>query len=334
MKLPRDRRFCLIGGGIMFKAFLPHFAARNGGRCRALVLSNSEVDAAWSPAGEIGIDRLCAELGLDFRDVAAKGCKHLIEIVREEELNVCIVMSWRAIFTRAFIECFEGRIFNLHNSALPQFRGAGGFTWQIMQGRRRVGATVHQVVSCVDAGKMLLQAERDVAAGSRRPEDYMREFMALCEAEIFPSLATTILEADTLDLTAQDAQAASYFPMFYTPENGLIDFSWSPKDVVQFVDSVGSPYAGGRFDYGDRRFFAGRCDLVADDAGAHPFMKGLIIDVTAMGITVIAAKGSVRLHAIRTESGDMVKPANFRIGDRVYNNPDDLHNALRYRHSI
>jgi len=334
MKLPSNRRFCLIGGGAMYKAFLPHFAAHNRGRFSALVVSNLEVDNAWSPVGDKSIDVLCAELELEFCDVPAKGCKHLADAVDQHDLNVCVVMGWRAIFTQAFLDCFDGSIFNLHTSALPDFRGAGGFTWQIMQGRRKVGATVHQIVSRVDAGKILLQAERDVAAESRTPEDYAREFLTLCESEIFPSLARTITNSSLLTLVEQNVGNATYFPMFFTPENGLIDFSWAPREVVQFVDAIGAPYPGGRFNYGDRRFFAGRCDLVNEDAGAHPFMKGLIVNSMLDGITVVAAKGHVKLYDIRTESGDAVELGSFRIGDRVYNSPDDLHNAMRYRHSI
>ena len=132
--LPPRRRFCLIGGGAMFKAFLPHFAAHNSGLCHTLVLSNIQVDADWSQTGEKSIETICSELELEFLNVPAKGCKHLTEIVTEKDLNFCIVMGWRAIFTQEFLDCFEGRIFNLHNSSLPKFRGAGGFTWQIMQG--------------------------------------------------------------------------------------------------------------------------------------------------------------------------------------------------------
>ena len=49
---------------------------------------------------------------------------------------------------------FKNKLFNLHSTGLPQNRGGGGFSWQIMMGVKSVTAR-HLVDNGIDTGPII-----------------------------------------------------------------------------------------------------------------------------------------------------------------------------------
>ena len=50
--------------------------------------------------------------------------------VRSDVIGLSIGAPW--IFNEKFIKSFGGKLINMHGTRLPQNRGGGGFSWQIM----------------------------------------------------------------------------------------------------------------------------------------------------------------------------------------------------------
>ena len=60
------------------------------------------------------------------------------------------------IFPQRFIDrC--GRILNLHNSALPRYRGMAPINWALLNRETEHGVTLHEITTAIDAGPIVAQ---------------------------------------------------------------------------------------------------------------------------------------------------------------------------------
>lgn len=76
---------------------------------------------------------------------------------------VCLAGFMR-VLTDGFLKHWHGRILNIHPSLLPAFRGTDTHKRALEAGVKNHGATVHFVVSELDSGPIVMQAEVPVLA--------------------------------------------------------------------------------------------------------------------------------------------------------------------------
>jgi len=53
-------------------------------------------------------------------------------------------------------------VINIHRSLLPKYAGLDAIFWALYHGEDKIGATVHTVSEKIDAGKIILQKEKEV----------------------------------------------------------------------------------------------------------------------------------------------------------------------------
>src|SRR5690606_35032437 len=73
---------------------------------------------------------------------------------------------------------FNNRLFNVHGTRLPQNRGGGGFSWQIMMGNRFGFCVLHQVDGGVDTGDIIATDEFIYPPAARTPSDYEKIYLS------------------------------------------------------------------------------------------------------------------------------------------------------------
>jgi phosphoribosylglycinamide formyltransferase-1 len=88
--------------------------------------------------------------------------KWYLEKLKEYQVDVVILAGFMKIVTPKFIGAFSGRIFNIHPSLLPKYKGMTSLKDAIDAGESEIGVTVHHVVPDVDSGGFLVQRVFDV----------------------------------------------------------------------------------------------------------------------------------------------------------------------------
>ena len=93
---------------------------------------------------------------VDVDNVNSQEC---VSVVRQYGADVICLMGTR-ILNEATLSSFDGiRIINIH-SADPRFmRGSPAVFWEILDGRYSIQLTIHEVVSKLDAGNILMERE-------------------------------------------------------------------------------------------------------------------------------------------------------------------------------
>jgi methionyl-tRNA formyltransferase len=121
-------------------------------------------------------------------------------------VDVGCVFAYMSILPEWFISRF-GRILNLHQSALPKYRGVGSINWALKNGEAAHGATLHELTAEVDAGPVLAQVTYSIYPGFDEVEDvYARgiEYSWTLFEQTMPLL-------DRIEGVSQDESEATYF---------------------------------------------------------------------------------------------------------------------------
>jgi formyltetrahydrofolate deformylase len=81
----------------------------------------------------------------------------LLEIVREERVELVILARYMQILSDPLCRQLEGRAINIHHSILPSFKGARPYHQANARGVKFIGATAHYVTADLDEGPIIEQ---------------------------------------------------------------------------------------------------------------------------------------------------------------------------------
>lgn len=85
--------------------------------------------------------------------------QQLAKLIDSFQPDIIALAGFMRILTNDFVEHFKGRLINIHPSLLPNFAGLHTHQRAIEAGVSEHGATVHFVITEVDAGQIILQAK-------------------------------------------------------------------------------------------------------------------------------------------------------------------------------
>ncbi len=80
------------------------------------------------------------------------------------KVEILCLAGFMRVLTDGFVKRWHGRILNIHPSLLPAFKGIDTHKRALEAGVKNHGATVHFVVSELDSGPIVMQAEVPVLA--------------------------------------------------------------------------------------------------------------------------------------------------------------------------
>lgn len=88
----------------------------------------------------------------------------LQDLIDSFEPGLVVLAGFMRILTDDFVRHYEGRMFNIHPSLLPKYRGLDTHTRALEAGDGEHGATVHFVTPDLDSGPIIIQARIAVEA--------------------------------------------------------------------------------------------------------------------------------------------------------------------------
>lgn len=89
----------------------------------------------------------------------------LIQLIDRYEPELLVLAGFMRILTDDFVRHYEGRMFNIHPSLLPKFKGLHTHRRAIEAGESEHGASVHFVTPELDGGPVIIQASVPVLEG-------------------------------------------------------------------------------------------------------------------------------------------------------------------------
>lgn len=324
IQLPEKIDFLLIGGGDLAKYTLQYLTPLFN---RVYLVSNLEWDEAWSMQNKTSIFQVSKELGIEY--INAEDYTKAKEFIFEKKPNLCLTIGSKWIFKADILDFFNGLIFNYHPTNLPKYRGGGGFSWQVLNGETKTYTTIHQMVSKIDAGKIVIKREMKVNANPI-PQDFFKATFSLAQETIISFLK--ILEKnDVLQLYTQNNNESSYFPLLKSSINGALNWDWEIEDLEKFIRAFSYPYPGSFTYYNDEKINILEAKI-ENKQSFHPFCVGLITSINENnGVNVICKNGILNISKISFKDKEIFPETILKVGNRLYTPKNLLEEGILYR---
>ncbi|RKD12403.1 formyl transferase [Pelobium manganitolerans] len=141
---------------------------------------------------------------------------------------------YRYIIAEPIIAYASGKIFNLHPSLLPDYRGCSSLTWAMINGEKRCGFTFHYINKGVDTGNIILQKEMLIEDFDTQVTLYNRVMFE--SMKYFNEVVKQVLAGDP-GYAQPDADESKYFKRG-CPHQGIIADDWNIAKKKRFVRAM------------------------------------------------------------------------------------------------
>lgn len=249
--------------------------------------------------------------------------KECLDLLAKHGCNVGISINCRNIIKKSVIDFFNGQIFNIHDSYLPNERGGALNTWRILNNIGMVGDSIHYLEEGIDTGPVIVRRELPINTQYPRPIDYLIAEVDNCKY-LIDEFIKILLKNDRVPCTPQENNKSFYFPRLFTEINGCIDWDWDAIFVERFIRGFSTPYPGAFTCYRNKQIHI--LDAYIDESVSrtfHPLCNGKIVTILDnKNVRVIAGGRALVLTEI-TVDGESVKPSEFLSVKYTLNSKSD-----------
>jgi methionyl-tRNA formyltransferase len=229
-------------------------------------------------------------------------------------LSLCSAWLFKA---KTIEEYFENRLFNLHGARLPQNRGGGGFSWQILTGNRFGFCVLHLIDEGIDTGDIVLFDEFLYPPTCRIPLHYERIYIDKNFRFLTDLLTETKVTQKNVRLIPQAEYFSTYWPRLHTITNAWIDWLSEPYELERFICAFDSPYAGAQTLLNEKKVHIKNTSLNFQDGTFHSYQSGLIYRKTKSWICVCIKGAALIIESVIDESGNDILES-MKVGDRFF----------------
>ncbi len=241
----------------------------------------------------------------------------VINFLKDLSNTFCLSIGAAWIFKTEIIKkIFKNKLFNLHGTRLPQNRGGGGFSWQIMMGNRLGFCQLHLVDGGIDTGDIVRTQEFLYPPSCRIPKDYENLY---CDKNIdfITNFIKEIQQKDTyIETSRQTEYFSSYFPRLDTLDHGWIDWTDNIYQLERFICAFDDPYEGAKCLWNNEIVYIKKVCIDFSDQSFHPYQSGIVYRKNKKYLSVCAAGGTLIIECIINSRGSSLIQ-NIKVGDRL-----------------
>ncbi len=229
---------------------------------------------------------------------------NFISEIKKLRPDIFVIVAYK-ILPKKIIQIPKYGAINLHASLLPKYRGAAPIQWAIMNGDKKTGVTIFQIVPKVDAGDILLQREIEI----EDDDDFYSLGTRLCELGskmIIKSLND--IYNQTIKFSTQNSSVATFAPKI---SKALLEINWS-WDAVKIHNWIRglSPHPGMNTKINNKRLRIFKSRAIDISYGVK---SGTIID-SANCFIIATGKGSLEILELQIEGKRKMKAEKFLRG--------------------
>jgi methionyl-tRNA formyltransferase len=111
------------------------------------------------------IAQVCRKYAVPVMQRANVNSEDFLAELRKMNIDLVISVAAPQIFKEKLIKLPGCGCINIHNSKLPKYRGMLPNFWQMFNGEKTVGTTIHFINAGIDDGDILLQKETPIESG-------------------------------------------------------------------------------------------------------------------------------------------------------------------------
>lgn len=232
--------------------------------------------------------------------------------------ELIISIGCRNILKKIFLSKFKNKVFNIHTTPLPRYRGGASDSWMILNdelGKELYGC-FHYIDAGIDTGDIVAKSHYTLPKKAY-PIDVFKVRMDVFHDILVKAIRK--LEDQKFIPEKQDHFVSTTFPRLYTPKDGRIMFErFSGKELELFVYAFGYPFEGA-FCYLENTKINILEVEFRDDIKLHGFSLGLIFSRNEKGEYKISVNGGYIIVKRIEINGEPVKQSKFfRLGKYLH----------------
>ena len=213
-----------------------------------------------------------------------------VKIIKEIEPDYIFVIGLSQLVKDEIINAAKKGVIGFHPAPLPKYRGRATNVWQQLLGVKESAVSVFFIDDGIDSGDILAQEPYYIG-----DDDYCQDVLdKIDEAAIVAMRKVLIgLRDNTLVPVKQNDEEASY-TLKRSPEDGLIDWNQSIKDIHLFIRAISKPYPGAFAMYdGKSKIVIYRAEILENKK--YIGFNGQIAELRKDGFDVVCKDGLLRV---------------------------------------
>jgi methionyl-tRNA formyltransferase len=242
---------------------------------------------------------------------------YTVDWINEKCPDFIISVGCRNIINKFFLGSFLNKVFNIHTTPLPKYRGGASDTWMILNGEweNELFGCFHEIDEGIDTGKIIAKSNYKIKKNSY-PIDVYKTRMS-----IFPELiskALKSLNSDKIIYEIQNNDEATTFPRLNTPLDGKINFKeMNGFEIEKVIYGFGYPFEGAHC-YLEEKKINILCAQFVPAQGFHSLALGLIFGKNYNNeYKVSVLNGYILINKIEIEGKPTLQNVIFRLGKKL-----------------
>ncbi len=186
------------------------------------------------------IHELAEKTGIPYKKFVKINDEENVQIIKEVKPDYIFVIGLSQLVRQEIIDTARAGVVGFHPTPLPKMRGRAANVWQILLGVNETKCSLFFIDSGIDSGDILGQ-EAYVIEDS----DYACDVERKINEAVFTlskRVLQQIMDASIKPLKQNEAEAT--YLLKRSPEDGMIDWNLSIKDIHRLIRAVSHPYPG------------------------------------------------------------------------------------------
>ena len=230
------------------------------------------------------------------------------------------------IFNKEIINFLKNRMFNIHGSNLPEDKGGGGFTWQILQRKENGYVSIHYLTEKIDEGDIVASTNFKIK-NLKNPLEINNLYVKKATNLFFQFLKK--IKNKKIKGIKQQKDQSTYWPRINSNIHGWINWDWNGEHINDFIKGFSDPYVGAHTLLKGKEIFLKNSQFIKKYQ-FHPFQYGLVFRINKFGLWVSVKSGCllIKKYLLKNKTN---ADNFFKLGDRLYTPQKFLENAKMKR---
>lgn len=165
------------------------------------------------------------------------------ETVKAAKPDVIFSFYYRSLIDMKILSLAPLGAFNMHGSLLPKYRGRACVNWAVLNGETETGVTLHHMTKYADRGNIVNQEAVSIGENETSHDVFMKIIPA--SGRVLSRSLDDILSGNAEGVPQDETKATKFGRR--RPEDGLIDWSKSAREIHNLVRAVTRPFPGAFF---------------------------------------------------------------------------------------
>jgi methionyl-tRNA formyltransferase len=121
-----------------------------------------KVSRSRHPSRFYGMEQISRAYNIRYKKIDNPNAAEFVESVRHRSPDLIVSVACPYILKSPLLSLPSRGCINIHHAPLPRYKGMMPTFWQMFQGEKSVGVTIHSMASKVDEGAVLLQETLEI----------------------------------------------------------------------------------------------------------------------------------------------------------------------------